>query len=191
MQVGRAKGISWAICGLLGVMNFLFSRKVCTVPNVAHQAPLSMGFLRRKYWSGLPCPSPGDLPDLGIKPVSSALAGGFFTTEPPGQELSVKDEVLISSLGYPFRPHYIRLSQREALSLLFRCLPVLVAGIEEFLVLVLKLKYYLWQLVTRSLPLTFARENKKSFLSLNARGQVFISKDLFLQSPIHLFIWCF
>ena len=50
---------------------------------VAHQAPLSMAFSRQEYWSGLPCPPPGDLPDPGIKPmspVSPALAGGFFTT---------------------------------------------------------------------------------------------------------------
>ena len=45
---------------------------------VACQAPLSMGFPRQDYWSGLPFPSPGDLPDPGIKPTSSALAGGFF-----------------------------------------------------------------------------------------------------------------
>ena len=37
---------------------------------VAHQAPLSMGFSSQEYWSGLPCPPPGDLPDLGIKPMS-------------------------------------------------------------------------------------------------------------------------
>ena len=49
---------------------------------VAHQAPLSMGFARQKYCSGLPFPSPRDLPDPGIEPVSPALAGGFFTTEP-------------------------------------------------------------------------------------------------------------
>ena len=50
---------------------------------IAHQAPLSMGFSRQEYWSGLPGPSPGDLPDPGIEPtslVSPALAGGFFTT---------------------------------------------------------------------------------------------------------------
>ena len=50
---------------------------------VAHQAPLSMGFSREEYWSGLPCPPPGDLTDPGIEPVSSmfpALAGSFFTT---------------------------------------------------------------------------------------------------------------
>ena len=47
------------------------------------QAPLSMGFSRQEYWSGLPCPTPGDLPDPGIEPeslTSPALAGRFFTT---------------------------------------------------------------------------------------------------------------
>ena len=55
---------------------------------VACQAPLSMGFSKQEYWNGLPFPSPGDLLDLGIEPespVSSALAHGFFTAEPPGK----------------------------------------------------------------------------------------------------------
>jgi len=50
---------------------------------IACQAPLSMGFSRQEYWSGLPCPPPGDLPDPEIKPMSltfPALAGRFFTT---------------------------------------------------------------------------------------------------------------
>ena len=54
----------------------------------AHQAPLSMEFARQEYWSGLPIPPPGDLPDPGIKPASHASpasAGRFFTTEPPGK----------------------------------------------------------------------------------------------------------
>ena len=50
--------------------------------SIAHQAPLSMGFPRQEYWSGFPFPSPGDLPHPGIKPMSPALAGGFFTIEP-------------------------------------------------------------------------------------------------------------
>ena len=48
-------------------------------------APLSVRFPRQEYWSGLPFPSLGDLPDPGIEPVSTALADGFFTTEPPGK----------------------------------------------------------------------------------------------------------
>ena len=50
---------------------------------ISHQAPLSMGFSRQEYWSGLPCPPPGDLLNPGIKPASltsPALAGVFFTT---------------------------------------------------------------------------------------------------------------
>ena len=47
---------------------------------VAHQVPLSMGFSRQEYWSGLPSPPPGDLPDPGIEPASPTLAGRFFTT---------------------------------------------------------------------------------------------------------------
>ena len=55
---------------------------LCNPMYVAHQAPLSMGFLRQEYWSGLSFPSPGDLPDPGIESRSCALADGFFTTEP-------------------------------------------------------------------------------------------------------------
>ena len=52
---------------------------------VAIQAPLFMGFPRQEYWSVLPFPSPGDLSDPGMEPVSPVLAGGFFTIEPPGK----------------------------------------------------------------------------------------------------------
>ena len=58
---------------------------------VAHQAPLSMEFSRQEYWSGLPFPPPGDLPDQEIKPVSltsPALAEGFFTTSATWEALS-------------------------------------------------------------------------------------------------------
>ena len=54
----------------------------CTL---ACQAPLSIGFPRQEFWSGLIFLIPGDLPDIGIKPTSPSLAGGFFTTEPPGK----------------------------------------------------------------------------------------------------------
>ena len=57
-----------------------------TLWTVAHQDPLSMAFFRQGYWSGLSFPSPGDPPNPGTEhesPVSPALAGWFFTTEPP------------------------------------------------------------------------------------------------------------
>ena len=56
---------------------------LATLWTVAHQAPLSMRFSRQEYWSRLPCPPLGDLPDPGIEPTSltsPALVGGFFTT---------------------------------------------------------------------------------------------------------------
>ena len=56
-----------------------------TPQTVARKAPLSMEFPREQYWNGLPFPSPEDLPDPGIELTSPALAGRFFTTEPPGK----------------------------------------------------------------------------------------------------------
>ena len=56
---------------------------LATLWTVACQGPLSMGFSRQEYWSGLPCPPPGNLPNPGIEPtslMSPALAGGFFTS---------------------------------------------------------------------------------------------------------------
>ena len=50
---------------------------------VGPQAPLSMGLHRQEYWTGLPFPPPGDLPNPGVERMSPALASGFFTTEPP------------------------------------------------------------------------------------------------------------
>ena len=54
-------------------------------PLTVQHHPLSMGFPRQEYWCGLPFLSPGDLPDPGIQASSPALAGEFFTTEPPGK----------------------------------------------------------------------------------------------------------
>ena len=68
------------VCSLSHVQLF------ATPWTIARQPPLSVGFPREEYWSGLPFPTPGDLPDPGIEPeslVSLALAGGFFTTESP------------------------------------------------------------------------------------------------------------
>ena len=53
--------------------------------DIALQTPLSIGFPRQEHWTGLLFLSSGDLPNPGIEPTSPALAGGFFTTEPPGK----------------------------------------------------------------------------------------------------------
>ena len=61
------------------------SNSFVTQWTVAHQAPQSMGFSRKEYWSELLFPFPEDLSDPGIKAVSPILAGGFFISEPPGK----------------------------------------------------------------------------------------------------------
>ena len=82
------------LCSLFYVMFFvlLFSHYIvsdsfATLWTVAHQPPLSLGFPRQEYWSVFPFPLPGNLPDSGIKLVSSASVGGFFINGPPGKFL--------------------------------------------------------------------------------------------------------
>ena len=62
-------------------------RLFATLWTVAYRAPPSMGFSRQEYWSGLPFPSPGDLPNPGIKPGSPALQADALTSEPPGKPI--------------------------------------------------------------------------------------------------------
>ena len=66
-----------------------------TLWTVALQAPLSIEFFRKEYWSGLPFPTPKDLPDSGIKPASFAVVGGFFTTAPPAFSILQRKEKLL------------------------------------------------------------------------------------------------
>ena len=82
------------LCSLSRVQLF------ATIWTVARQAPLSMGIFRQEYWSGLPFPAPGDLPEPGIKPtalVSPVSAGGFSTTEPSGQPHKIAISSLLGS----------------------------------------------------------------------------------------------
>ena len=78
---------------------------LCAAPRtVAHQAPLSMGFPRQEYWSRLPFPTPGNLPNTEIEPTSltsPALAALFFTTSAPWEAPSIHPETIIN----PFRFH--------------------------------------------------------------------------------------
>ena len=72
-----------------------------TPRTVAFQAPLSMGFPRQEYWSGLSFSPPGDLPDPGIEPASPvcpAWAGGFFTTMPPGKHYGIVQKPYFSTV---------------------------------------------------------------------------------------------
>ena len=61
---------------------------LCDSMDCSPQAPLSMGLPKQEYRSELSFPSPGDLPDSGIEPVSPALASRFFTAEPPGEPMN-------------------------------------------------------------------------------------------------------
>ena len=70
------------------------ARLFVTPWTVAHQAPLSMGFSRQEYWSGLPFPSPGDLPYLGIEPGSLALQADSLPSESPEEADSLSSAPL-------------------------------------------------------------------------------------------------
>ena len=83
---------------------------------VVYQASLSMGFSRQEYWSGLPFPSPGDLPDPGIKPGSPTLQADALTSEPPGKPmgtpflgvLALHKGIIPDFSFFPFYPHIIK-----------------------------------------------------------------------------------
>ena len=64
------------------VKSLQLCRTLCDPLTIVHQASLSMGFSRKEYWSGLPCPSPGDIPDSGIEPRSPALQADSLPAEP-------------------------------------------------------------------------------------------------------------
>ena len=70
------------------VKSLSHARLFVTPWTVGHQAPPSMGFPRQEYWSGLPFPSPGYLPDPGIEPRPPALQADALTSEPPGKVIS-------------------------------------------------------------------------------------------------------
>ena len=74
--------------GLQIVKSLSCVRLFATPWTVAYQAPLSMGFSRQQYWSGLPFPSPGDLPNPAIKPRSPALQTDALPSEPPGKSIN-------------------------------------------------------------------------------------------------------
>ena len=85
--VARGKFIMPCACML---HSFSHVRLFATLWTIAYQAPLSMGFSRQEYWSGLPRPPPGDLPNPGIEPTSlafPALQADSLPTEPPGKPI--------------------------------------------------------------------------------------------------------
>ena len=88
-----------------GVCSLSRVRFSATPGAAARQAPLFMGFPRQDYRSGLPFPSPEGLPDPGIEPPSPALAGGFFTTAPPGKPaLEIQRQKCTEKEGVKIKP---------------------------------------------------------------------------------------
>ena len=82
----NAKELSNHTNALISQVKSLSRVRLFATPwTVAYQAPPSMGFSRQEYWSGLPFPSPGDLPDPGIEPRSPALQADTLTSESPGK----------------------------------------------------------------------------------------------------------
>ena len=71
---------------------------LCDPVTVARQAPLSMGFSRQEYWSGLPFPSPGDLPNPGIEPGSPVLQADALPSEPPGNHIRDQFRILFTEI---------------------------------------------------------------------------------------------
>ena len=98
--LGHAHSL-WYVCFPHVCAQLLSCVQLCDPGIVAHQAPLSMGFFGQEHWSGVPFSPPGDLPDPGIELESPALAGVFFTTEPPGKPLSslTRDKIQASCSG--------------------------------------------------------------------------------------------
>ena len=73
------------VCVCVCVCVYELLNRFATLWTVSPQAPLSMEFSQQEYWSGLPCPPPGDLPDPGIKPRFPALQADSLLPEPPGK----------------------------------------------------------------------------------------------------------
>ena len=90
---------------------------------VVHQALLSMGFSRQEYWSGLPFPSKGDLPNAGIKPRSLALQGDSLLSEPPGKPIHIYDPHITWDTHVQKHCCSYRLHAAHQPSVSFLCLP--------------------------------------------------------------------
>ena len=93
-SASRAVDIACMLSRFSGVQLF------ATLWTVARQAPLSMKFSKQDYWSGLPCPTPGDFPDPGIEPVSlkpHAWAGGLSTTSTTWEAVDIKQRIIGTS----------------------------------------------------------------------------------------------
>ena len=100
----HARNISFLVfCPLDGSLVTKSCLILATSRTVARQAPLSMGFSRQEYWSGLPLPSPRDLPNPGIEPGSPAMQADPIPSEPPGKlvEMQISAATMKNSMEFP------------------------------------------------------------------------------------------
>ena len=101
--LGKNIILSGQVGTVVYVLSHLSDVQVSETPwTVAHQAPLSIGFPRQEYWSGLPCPLPGDLPDPGIEPVTLSLLNwqaGPLPLAPPGKPVGMVSNKVLSSIN--------------------------------------------------------------------------------------------
>ena len=90
--------------GMCVLSRFSCVQLFVTLWTIARQTSLSMGFSRQEYWSGLPCPPPGDLPNPGIEPRSHSLQADSIQSEPPGKPMNTRVGSLIPSPGKLHNP---------------------------------------------------------------------------------------
>ena len=124
-----------------------------TLWTVAHQAPLSMRFPRQEYWSGLLFPSPGDLPNPGIKPTSLALQASFLLSESPGKSVLVAISSFyvnenIIPFAFVLKRYYFWIHNCNFISILlctlkisFHCLVASMIAVEKFAVNLIDILY--------------------------------------------------
>ena len=105
-------------------------RLFATPWTVAYKALPSMGFSRQEYWSGLPFPSPGDLPDPGIEPGSPALQADALPSEPPGN-IVIKPQIWLTQITLFLLEAWRTLSDNTVESLYFPYKPTAVVKISE------------------------------------------------------------
>ena len=110
-------------------------RLFATPWTVAYQAPPSVGFSRQECWSGLPFPSPGDLPDPGIEPGSPALQADALLSEPPGKPvdyengtLMSKIDILLRDMADAFSLGHVKIQLKESHEQTWRCVLIMHHG---------------------------------------------------------------
>ena len=129
-----------------------------TLYSVSCQAPLSLWLSRQEYWSGLPLPSPGGLPDPGMEPRSPALAGGFFTPEPPALYQLYSNTIKITVFTLPIKKKW----RLKIITNLLRVVEVVNSIVKKSLQ---DFRYFLGALLPYTFWCCFSKLNLKDILT--------------------------